>query len=721
MKATWRGLRKSPLFALTAAMTIVVGIGASTAIFSAVNAVILRPLPYRDSDRLTLVFWENHEVHSRSLMYSNADFSDLAGGTREIFEDIGGITSFRAFLTREDKSAEQIQKALITTNFFRLMGARIALGRDFNDADATPQPTSPDVLIPPGSAVILSHEYWQRRYGSRASVIGEKMTSGPTIVGVLTPGFRLYFPAAERIDPTPDFYVANNLGYDAAHRNLMTVNAIGRLRRGLTLDAAQQRLNSLRIGIRKNSFDREATLRLEPMGRYLADDVRPSILALLSAVLFLLLIGCANVANLMLVRAAARERELAVRAALGGSWWRIAGEILAEASLIAGAGTIAGVGLAWVGIHALVSIAPPDIPRLDSVNMDWRVLAFAIVAGAISTATFGMTPAIRASRPDVNRILRGSSNGNEGRLLRNAVIIGEVALSFVLLVGSGLIARSFLELRRVDPGFDPRGVLSIFITRDWPLNEQKGRIELLREIQARLKSDPSTQCEDDGYCYYTQAVWTANANGHSGTPTWYVLSNESGGNVSLNCNPCNSVTATSTSPSNGCVYDVTVYVVYPDMSQSPNFDVAIIQPTTLTYQSVVDEADGSSDGWQSNTTWGLTDACGNSDNYLDFNEGFGTISVDYSGENWSDPSPSTANSGSSAIAVDMMSATGPDLSPQAENPQSPLGSTAVYHNPWLFYVGSPTLCTGSPGSESCTGLLMFTDTQQRYLDHGRHQ
>jgi hypothetical protein len=234
-------------------------------------------------------------------------------------------------------------------------------------------------------------------------------------------------------------------------------------------------------------------------------------------------------------------------------------------------------------------------------------------------------------------------------------------------------------------------------------------------------ADPSTQCEDYGYCYYTQAVLTANNNGHVGPPTWVSPSNESGGNVSFSCNPCSSVTVTSTSPSNGCVYDATVYTVYNDNAQSANFMMAIIQPTTLVLQGSPSDSAYGGDGWESSTTWVIQDACGDSDNYLDFNEGFGSIVSDYSGQNWSGPSPSTNNSGSSSMATDMLIASGALLSPASENPQSPLGSTKVYHNPWLFYVGTPTLCTGSPGSESCSGLLMYTDTQQRYLDHGRHQ
>ena len=495
-----RTLRKSPIFAATVAVTLALGIGASTAIFSVTNAVLLRPLPYRDADRLVLVFWENRQANNRSFLYSNADFFDLRAGTGAIFDDIGGVAGFRAFVPREDGTSEQIDKALVTTNFFRLMGAKIVLGRDFTEADAVPQPAQPAVLIPPGSAAILSYEYWQRRYAGSAAVLGQEMPGssqrGLRIVGVLAPGFKLFFPpGAMTPDAAPDFWVANNIGYDTAHRNLLTVGAIGRLRGGITLRQAQDRLDALGPELRKSSFDPAAALRLEPMRRYLVKEVRPAILSLMGAVIFLLLIACANVANLLLVRAWLRERELAVRAALGGSWWRLVSQMLAEALLLSGLGTVLGVVFAWLGIHVLAGIAPATLPRIESTAIDWHVLAFAAAAGLAAVAVFGVIPAAGAARPDVNQVLRGGRTPGlgPGHLLRSTVVVAEVALSFVLLIGSGLMFRSFLELRRVDPGYDPRGLLTFFVTRDWQLTRQQGRLELLRETQDRLRALPGVR------------------------------------------------------------------------------------------------------------------------------------------------------------------------------------------------------------------------------------
>ena len=483
-----RALRRTPAFTAAAVATLALGIGASTAIFSVTDAVLLRPLPYNDPDRLVLLFWQD-----RNFLYSNADFFDLQSGTRDVFDDLGGVAGFRAFVPREDGTMEQVGKALVTANFFRLMGARIAFGRDFTNADAVPQPSEPGVLIPPGSAAILSYEYWQRRYAGSPGVLGQEMRSagqrGPRIVGVLAPGFRLHFPPGARIDAAPDFWVANNIGYDVEHRNLLTVGAIGRLKRGLTLAAAQQRFNAIAPGIRKASFDPKAPLRLEPMHRYLVEEVRPTLVALMGAVIFLLLIACANVANLLLVRGSLRERELAVRAALGGSRWRIAGHMLAETLVLSSCGTLLGVVMAWGGIRVLMRIAPPDLPRIETTTIDLRVLVFAAVAGLVAVALFGLAPALRSARPDLIQALRGGRTAglDGGHRLRNFVVVAEVALSFVLLIGSGLMFRSFLELRHVDPGYDPRGVLTFFATREWSITRQEGRLHLLHEMQSRLR------------------------------------------------------------------------------------------------------------------------------------------------------------------------------------------------------------------------------------------
>jgi putative ABC transport system permease protein len=224
-----RTLSKSPVFTITAAMTIALGIGASTAIFSVTHAVLLRPLPYRNPDRLVLAWKDYAKPHRRSLPFNNGEFFDLRDGASAVFDDMGAVFTFRVILPREDGTPERIYKAQVTTNFFRLMGARIAFGRDFTADDGLPQPQR-EALPPVGRVAILSYEYWQRRYGGNVGVIGHELMSpgrrGPEIVGVLAPGFELFFPASAATEAKPDVWIANNLGYDRGPAGL---RVIGRL------------------------------------------------------------------------------------------------------------------------------------------------------------------------------------------------------------------------------------------------------------------------------------------------------------------------------------------------------------------------------------------------------------------------------------------------------------------------------------------------------------
>jgi len=505
-----RTLRKSPIFALTAALTIALGVGASTAIFSVTNAVLLLPLPYKDPDRLVIACSDLRNRNVRDFPFSNANFIDLREGTKNVFQDLAGVFTDRNVQQREDGTPEQVRSAVVTTNFFRLVGARIALGRDFTEADGIPQPTPPAGGAQPGAQAppplptmaILSYEYFQRRYGLNPAILGHAMfTNGqfsPQVIGVLAPRFQLYFPPASNEETAPEVWIANRLGYDAADRNGVSIRAVGRLKNDVSLEQAQAAADIVAADGRKN-FLIEGTagyvIRLEPMRRHLVSEVRPAILALMGAVIFLLLIACANVANLLLVRASLRERELAVRAAIGASWWHLARQMLAEAFLLAAIGAVAGLGLAWLGIHELLVIAPANLPRLDTIRIDSVVLAFTTLAGLLAAAIFGMASAWRASRPNVMNVLRGTSRNEglaSGGLLRKLVVVAEVTLSFVLLIGSGLMFRSFLELQRIDPGFDPRGLLTFQVLGGGG-NTQDQRAAFTRQIEDRLRAIPGVQ------------------------------------------------------------------------------------------------------------------------------------------------------------------------------------------------------------------------------------
>jgi len=502
-----RVLTRSPQFTLTAVVTIALGLGASAAIFSVANAVLLQPIPYRDADQLVIAGMELRQRHVRDLQFSNADYIDLRDGTKDFFEDFAGVFTFRGVLPGADGTAEQVRNAIVTTNFFRLMGERIAIGRDFQDEDGVPQPkaapgTTPGPQLP--LVAIISWEYFQRRYGANAAILGHALVPGapqaPVVVGVLAPNFRLYFPPEANEEEAPDIWVANRLDYDAANRIAFSIRPIGRLKPGVSLEQAQKAADRVAAETRKNfliSGTAGYFIDLEPLRHHLVANVRTAILALLGSAIFLLLIACANVANLLLVRASLRERELAVRAAIGADRWRLLVPLLSEAVVLAAAGTVAGLALAWIGIQVLLAVAPPNLPRMETIRIDFSVLGFTALACLAATAIFGVIPAWRASRPGVANLLRGSSR-NAGLLggnrLRSAVVMVEVALSFVLLVGSGLMLRSFFELQHTDPGFDASRLLTFqVVSVDGGGDKPEARAAFVRRIQDRVRAIPGVE------------------------------------------------------------------------------------------------------------------------------------------------------------------------------------------------------------------------------------
>jgi putative ABC transport system permease protein len=505
-----RTLRKSPVFALTAAITIAMGVGASTAIFSVTNAVLLRPLPYRNPDQLVILPTDMRNRGVKDFPWSNANFIDLREATKNEFQSLAGVFTFPITLTGEDGMPERAHAGIVTTNYFQLVGAGIALGRDFSDEDGQPQPPPPapgtqSATPPPRLPImaIISYEYFHRQFGSNPAVIGQSLNKGkpfsPRIIGVLAPHFQIYFPASADLEAAPDIWIANRLGYDAAQRNGVSMHVIGRLQPGVTVGRAQAAADQVAAEARKH-FSIENTagyaIRVEPMRQHLVSEVRPAILALMGAVIFLLLIACANVANLLLVRGSLRERELAIRTAIGASRWDLARQILAEALLLAGIGALGGLGIAWLGIHELLAIAPAHLPRLDTIRIDSTVLIFTVISSLLAAAIFGLAPAWRAARPDVMIVLRGTSRSEglaSGGLSRKIVVGLEVALAYVLLIGSGLMVRSFMELQRIDPGFNPHGLLSFQVQSDRFLQKPEERAVATRQLEDRLRAIPGVQ------------------------------------------------------------------------------------------------------------------------------------------------------------------------------------------------------------------------------------
>src|SRR5713101_6708468 len=301
-----RTLRKSPVFALTAALTIALGVGASTAIFSVTNAVLLRPLPYKNPDQLVIIPTEMRNRGVKDFPFSNANFIDLREATKDKFQGLAGDYTFPFTLTGDDGMPEQVHMGFVTTNYFQLVGAKIAFGRDFSDEDGQPQPPPPapgtQSATPPlrlPIMAIISYEYFQRRFGLNPAALGQALNKGkpfsPRIVGVLAPHFQIYFPPSADLEAGPDIWIANRLGYDAAQRNSVSMHVIGRLKPGITIGRAQSAADQVAAEGRKNfSIMNTAgyAIRVEPMRQHLVSEVRPAILALMGAVIFLLLIAC---------------------------------------------------------------------------------------------------------------------------------------------------------------------------------------------------------------------------------------------------------------------------------------------------------------------------------------------------------------------------------------------------------------------------------------------
>ena len=506
----FRTLRQKPAFAITAIATLGLGIGATAAIFSVVNAVLLRPLPY-DRPATLVHIWEDLRTRNvRDFPWPPADFHDLRERATS-FESTGALWTFRQVVVGEGgpADAETIRFGGATPNMLRLLGAKVALGRDFAEADGVPPPDQgnqqgPNAgpqAPPPPPLTILSHEFWQRRFGGNPSVVGTVVSIGQQrvdVIGVLEPGFELLFPPGVNVDRVPDAWTPLRINYAAGSRINVFLRVVARLKPGVSLQQAQSDVDAIAADIREQhptSKSAGTHFRVEPMHADLVADVRPSILALMGAVTFVLLIACANVANLLLVRASARERELAVRAALGSTRGRLVRQMLAESVVLAGAAALLGIAFAWLGIRLLLALGPENLPRLANVRVDPAVIGFAALAGLLSAVLFGLPPALRASRPNVMDVLRKS--GRTGGLaasgwLRNGVVTIEVALSFVLLVGSGLMIRSFIALQRAEPGYEPAGVYT-FLLPNLGLPNLEARQAFVRDLRGRLLALPGVE------------------------------------------------------------------------------------------------------------------------------------------------------------------------------------------------------------------------------------
>src|SRR6478672_3168181 len=482
-----RSLLKKPGFTLTAVIALALGIGANTAIFSVINGVLLRSLAYADPDRIVMLWEKSLTGGNLQNVISPANFLDWQKQSTS-FGSMAAVWDLRSNLTGGSGEPEEIKVQLVSVGFFSSLGVQPVIGRAF----LPEEDKSGNNLV-----VILSHELWQARFGSDPEIVGKQATVNGrqrTIVGVMPPGFhfldnqvKAWMPLS--LDPAVNYR-------ETTGRYL---RAVGRLKAGVTMEQAQAELT----GIAKQLEQAYPTknigwgIGVVPLHEQIVGEIRPVLIVVLAAVAFVLLIACANVANLLLSRAAARHKELALRAALGASRLRLIRQMLTESVLLALMGGLLGVMLAVWGIRLLIAFGPDNIPRLNEITIDLGVLAFTFGVSLFTGLLFGLVPALQASRPDLNDALkeggRGSTGGRSGTL-RSSFVVAEVSLALVLLIGAGLMIRSFARLQSVTTGLKAANVLTMRAQlpgKKYP--EPHQIVDFFKQAQERIATIPGVQ------------------------------------------------------------------------------------------------------------------------------------------------------------------------------------------------------------------------------------
>ena len=489
IRYAFRMLFKYKGFTVVALSTLILGIGANTAIFSLVSGVLLHPLPFPRADRIIYFQGQNPATGITDSNISIPDYLDWAEQT-DLFSSTGLFAPASATLAADGNEPERVPRAYVTSGFFSVLGAQPLLGRLLlgKDDEANAE-----------TVAVLSAGLWKRRFGSDPNIAGRKIViSGRpvTIVGVMAPGYE--YPEQTQV------WSSWSLVTEEKRRDNRSSMAVARLRPEIQLKQAQTQISAINARLAQANPDTNKgwDARLVPLHDLLVRDVRPSLLVLLGAVAFVLLIACANVANLLLARAATRQKEVAIRTAVGASRGRIIRQMMTESLLLS---IIGGIGGAFFSIwltEILLSAMPQGAPRLDQVGFDYRVLAFAILVSTLTGIVFGLAPALQTSRLDVSSSLKEGGRTDEGHQrtsARSLLLIGEVALSLMLLIGAGLLIKSFMRLQDVKLGFSPQGVLVSSV--GLPSAKYKAgaqRIEFFRQLEERVAALPGVQAVGGG-------------------------------------------------------------------------------------------------------------------------------------------------------------------------------------------------------------------------------
>lgn len=492
MDSLWQDLRfagrmlvKHPVLTLVAVFTLALGIGATTAIFSVVNSVLLRPLPYDQPERLAMIWETNTKERNDTATVSFDDYADFKQA-RQHFDQIGSTTARWIFNLTGDVEPQQIGGMFVSANFFSMLGVKPQAGRFFNDEED--KPGGPNV-------VVLSHALWQRQFGGRADLVGQtiRLDGNPvTVIGIAPANFQ-FLELAELWRPLArNPVVAANAG-----RAVRLFNVIGKLKSGSTIEQAQSEIAAIALGLEQQfpASNSGIGARVISLHEQVTGKVETLLWVLMGAVVLVLLIACVNVTNLMLAAASARQKEVAVRSALGASRWRLIRQLLVESSALSAVSGGLGILLAVWGIDLLLALSPGNIPRQSNIRVDWMVLGFTLAVSLLTGILAGLAPAFQSSSVAVGESLKESGKSATAswrqQRLRAVLVAGEIALALVLLAGAGLLVKSFARLLEVNPGFVTDNMLifnaSLPLTK---FSQPQQRAEFYRQIEARFNALP---------------------------------------------------------------------------------------------------------------------------------------------------------------------------------------------------------------------------------------
>src|SRR5262245_40532450 len=485
-----RTLVRTPGFTIVAIIALALGIGANTAIFTIVNAALIEPLPFKDPDRLVLVWESSARRPGRNNTVGPANYIRWRERATA-FEDLSGFADIRAVLTGGG-DPEEVTSQLCIGGLFQILGVPAMLGRTFTDAE---------LADPAANVAVLSYRLWQRRFGADPGIVGQKiqLNNAPTtVVGVMPPDVHLLTKLSLVGKPT-DVWLPYALGESARTPRGRSISVVGRLKAGVSIEQAQAQMNTIAAGLAAEfpDFDTGWTVRVVSIRDELAGDIRPALLVLAGAVAFVLLIACANVANLLLARGASRQREMAIRSALGAARIRVMRQLLTESLVLGIVGGTVGLLVAQWSLDLPIALSPVDLAALGHVRLSYPVLAFTAAVSILTAVICGFAPAFEGARADVQESLkegaRQVAGGRRARRLRQIFVVSEVALAVVLLVGAGLMIRSFASLQAVNTGMNTRDVLTVRVALPGRKYDEPKIMRFFDDAVRRVAAVPGVQ------------------------------------------------------------------------------------------------------------------------------------------------------------------------------------------------------------------------------------